>query len=109
MKKTLLTVIVTACVMFIGCMAYTNKIAHSYETEARESKEYYERVISNIENQKDESISELTKEYEDLETQVWNMMNDEAYEVSVHHDDATYTWASDNKGLFPSKTTIITR
>jgi predicted Holliday junction resolvase-like endonuclease len=107
MRRTLLAVIVTVCVMLIGGMAYINKIENSYETKARESEEFYERVISSMENHNEESMNELTKEYEDLEDQVWNMMNDEAYEVRVHHDGKTYIYESDNKGLFPSKSVMI--
>lgn len=107
MKKNLLTIILTACVMLLGCVFYVHKITSTYETTLAETEDYYEWVISNKDQKMNDSIEELTEKYESLESEVWNMMNKEAYKVKIKHDDKTYIYESDNKGLFPSKSTMI--
>ena len=111
MKKTLLTIIVTVCVMFIGFTAYINKIENSYEAKLEEANDLYEMEMwlrkLEVEDTTND-LNDVTEEYNELQNQVWNMMNDNAYNVRVEHDDKVYHYRSDNKGLFPSKSVTIT-
>ena len=55
----------------------------------------YEMEISKLE--------EVSKEYDELQNQVYNMKTGEAYSITINHDDETHIWRSENK-LFDRET-----
>ena len=92
MKKILLSVIITMCVMTgIGYGIITNIT------------DYYEEKMESIKVESEEreaEIVELKSEVTEISDQVFNMMSGNAYEITIDHDGETHTWKSDNKGLF---------
>lgn len=96
MKKILLSVIITVCVMTgIGYGIITN-ITNNYEEKMENIKvESEER-----EAEREAEIAELKSDVTEISDQVFNMMNGDAYEITIDHDGETHTWKSDNKGLF---------
>ena len=95
MKKILLSVIITMCVMTgIGYGIITNVT------------DYYEEKMERIKIESEEreaEIVELKSDVTEISDQVFNMMNGDAYEITIDHDGETHTWKSDNKGLFKSE------
>ena len=93
MKKTLLTIMTTVCVMgalFGGIISNMNA-KHEQQIEELTSK--YSAISGRLAN---ENI-DLTAELNNLEYQVQRMMTGGTYEISLKYEDGTtHTWKSDN-------------
>lgn len=46
---------------------------------------------------------ELNQTIKDLEDQVWNVMNDEDYKLTISHDGKHYTYTSEKQNWFYTK------
>lgn len=95
MKKILLSVIITVCVMTGIGYGIINNITDDYEEKMESIKVESE--------EREEEILELKSDITEISDQVFNMMNGDAYEITIDHDGETHTWKSDNKGLFKSE------
>ena len=95
MKKILLSVIITMCVMTGIGYGIINNITDDYEEKMESIKVESE--------EREEEILELKSDITEISDQVFNMMNGNAYEITIDHDGETHTWKSDNKGLFKSE------
>ena len=95
MKKILLSVIITVCVMTGIGYGIINNITDDYEEKMESIKVESE--------EREEEIVELKSDITEISDQVFNMMNGDAYEITIDHDGETHTWKSDNKGLFKSE------
>ena len=97
MKKVLLSVIVTVCVMTgIGYCVIMN-VCQNYEETIADMTELYE--------DSEAEIAELEADKAELSDGVYNMMNDKPYSITIDHDGATHTYeAEDNEGFIRDKT-----
>ena len=97
MKKVLLSVIVTVCVMTgIGYCVIMN-VCQNYEKTISDMTELYE--------DSEATIAELESDKAELSDGVYNMMNDKPYNITIDHDGATHIYeAKDNKGFIRDKT-----
>lgn len=93
MKKTIITILLTVCVMTgLGFYAI-DKINQNHEIELSELNDKYETEM--------QLNAELMSEHNHLERNVYRMMNDKTYEITVEHNGETHVWKSDdNKGIF---------
>ena len=91
-KKVLLSVIITVCVMTgIGYGVIMN-VCQNYEETIADMTELYE--------DSEAEIAELEADKAELSDEVFNMMNDEPYSITIYHDGETHTYAAeDNKGF----------
>ena len=97
MKKVLLSVIITVCVMTgIGYCVIMN-VCQNYEETIADMTELYE--------DSEATIAELEADKAELSDGVYNMMNDKPYSITIDHDGATHTYeAEDNEGFIRDKT-----
>ena len=97
MKKVLLSVIITVCVMTgIGYGVIMN-VCQNYEETIADMTELYE--------DSEAEIAELEADKAELSDGVYNMMNDKPYSITIDHDGATHTYeAEDNEGFIRDKT-----
>lgn len=65
----------------------------------------YETTISQLQSENEE----LTNKVQDLNDNVYNAFNKQAYKLRVEHDGAHITYQQDKFGLFDSYSTSITR
>ena len=110
MKKIIISIIATVCIMTIGCAGIIGSITKKYEAKleaAEHSGEYFDELMINEYNELIDKYDEVNHKLSVLEANVWNMHNGEAYEVSVEHDGQTHTWQSDNKNIFSRETYIV--
>lgn len=110
MKKIIISIIATVCIMTIGCAGIIGSITKKYEAKlevAEHSGEYFDEFMINEYNELIDKYDEVNHKLSVLEANVWNMHNGEAYEVSVEHDGQTHTWQSDNKNIFSRETYIV--
>ena len=118
MKKVLLSVIVTVCVMTgIGYCVIMN-VCQNYEKTIADMTELYEdseATIAELEADKLELcedseaiIEELESDKAELSDGVYNMMNDKPYSITIYHDGATHTYeAKDNEGFIRDATHYV--
>jgi hypothetical protein len=111
MKKTLLTIMATVCVMAIGCGVYVAGVRADYEAKLEESICEHETEIGFVQDVRLELMSEcndLTKRVSELEDAVWNIMEHNDYDVSIERDGVVHTFKSEREdnGIFTSKTHI---
>lgn len=97
MKKILLSVVITACVMTgIGYLVINN-VCQNYEEELTYMSEENEYLTNEYNN----SIGEYESELTELSEQVYNMKTDKPYSIEIYHDGEYHVWESeDNEGLF---------
>ena len=100
MKKVLLSVIVTVCVMTgIGYCVIMN-VCQDYEETIADITELYE--------DSEATIAELESDKAELSDGVYNMMNDKPYSITIDHNGAKHTYeAKDNKGFIRDKTHYV--
>lgn len=111
MKKVLLSVIITVCVMTgIGYCVIMN-VCHNYEETIADMTELYEdseATIAELEKDSDATIAELEADKAELSDGVYNMMNDKPYSITIYHDGATHTYeAKDNEGFIRDATHYV--
>ena len=118
MKKVLLSVIVTVCVMTgIGYCVIMN-VCQDYEETIADITELYEdseATIAELESDKiklcedsEATIAELESDKAELSDGVYNMMNDKPYSITIDHNGAKHTYeAKDNKGFIRDKTHYV--
>lgn len=102
MKKVLVSVLVTVCVMGTGCVGYVNHIVNNYENKLENSEFYYDALDTNY-NQKVNDYKTIKSEYEELQEQVWSILNDEDYNVTIKHDDQYHTYTREKENFLFSK------
>lgn len=111
MKKILLSVIITVCVMTgIGYCVIMN-VCQNYEETIADMTELYEdseATIAELEKDSDATIAELEADKAELSDGVYNMMNDKPYSITIYHDGATHTYeAKDNEGFIRDATHYV--
>lgn len=117
MKKIILTVLVTLGVAGVACGFIINEINIKHEEELAALKVDHQIEMDGMNNSLSRVSEELEKaiadyvalddEMNELYDQVYNMQNGKAYNVTIKHNDETHTWKSDMKGLFPTKTHLV--
>lgn len=109
MKKMIISIIATVCIMTIGFTGIIVGINNKHEAEleaAKHSGEFFDEFMIDEYNELINEYDEVSHKLNELETNIWRMQNGEAYELSVQHDGQTHTWQSDNK-LFSKATYIV--
>lgn len=100
MKKIIISIMATVCIMAIGCAGVIKGVTEKYEAKLETANEidssYYNSMVNRYKELSVE-YDELNQRLFELEYNVWNMQNGEAYEVTVEHNGETHTWKSDNK------------
>lgn len=77
----------------IGCMSVLDNY-HQEQINAIVS-EYEEQLKA-----KTEEVTALDAQLDSLESEVYNMMNGEDYDITVHHDGETHEYQKTRDGLF---------
>lgn len=109
MKKTLLAVLGTVCIMGIGCNMYVDRIVTNYENKLYESNSNYE-VLNKVYNQKVSDYDKLDAKHEELENEVYKLMNGENYDLTIRVNSETHTFTYEKENfLFANKTHTVTR
>lgn len=108
MKKVLLSVIITVCVMTgIGYCVIMN-VCQNYEETIADMTELYEDSEAKIAEDNEAKIAKLEADKDELSDGVYNMMNDKPYSITIHHDGATHTYeAKDNEGFIRDATHYV--
>ena len=108
MKKVLLSVIITVCVMTgIGYCVIMN-VCQNYEETIADMTELYEDSEAKIAEDNEAKIAELEADKAELSDGVYNMMNDKPYSITIYHDGATHTYeAKDNEGFIRDATHYV--
>lgn len=114
-RKTIITVAVTVIIMGIIGGLFVNNLIRSYEQDIKDletinssqaeaiSDMNYE--IDYLEDQNEKLLGEL----ENLEEQVWNVMNGEDYDITIGHNDEIHHWTSTKNGWFTDKSHGVTK
>ena len=88
MKKNIMTSVAVVCMLVaIMGLIYTK---HYYATELECISYEYKSQIDSLHRENDQ----LKTKFEDLNDNVWNMMNGEDYKVTVSHDGVTEIYAT---------------
>ena len=112
MKKTIISVIITVCVMVIINGVIIQGINKNHEMELEETiNSYKDEIDCLVDNSKEleTKYNELNTQMDELESGVYSMMNGEDYEISITIDGEKHTYKSAKKGLFKDKShTVVT-
>ena len=95
MKKTLLTIMATVCVMAVVCGAYIAGVKQRYEAELEATKQECSERITTIYKDKLELMydcNDLKTELSDLEDQVYNVMEGNSNKMVFVKDGAKYIY-----------------
>lgn len=112
MKKIMITMMTTVCVMLCVMGGVIININEKHENELKSTKYDYDVKIQSLENEIEylaDEYNELNTEHEDLEDGVYKMQNGEAYSIMVHHNDEIHRWKSDGKKWFSTTSHSVTR
>ena len=105
MKKIIISVIATVFVMTGIGVGVISNINQNHEKELTGFQCLYENNYKCLEDEN----TQLKNKINNLETEVYNMNNGKAYDITIDHDGKTYTYASDNKSIFERVHTSILR
>jgi hypothetical protein len=104
MKKTIIAILVTVCVMTIIGGVYINYINDCHVKEIEGLTNQYEERIGDLKDNYrylNNDYERLSEDMDELENQVYNMMNGEYYDISVDQDGITYGYVYERgDGLF---------
>lgn len=102
MKKMIIAIMGVVC----GLTIVVNGInTINYQTKIADLEKKVESLEKTNDYIKDE-YNALESDKEELDSQVYNMMNGEEYEFTVNHGNGTYTYKAEGKGLFKHKSMI---
>lgn len=109
MKKVLLSVLATVCIMGTGCAGVVGYINNEYHT-ILDGYDFEYEVLEMKYNQKVEDCKKIKTQYEELQEQVWNVLNDENYTIRIKHEDEMHTYTSEKENfLFTKKSHSVTK
>ena len=111
MKKTILTIMATVCIMTIGCGIYVEGVKSNYETKLEEAVCEHETELGFIQDERLELMAEcneLGKRVTELEDQVYNIMEHNDYDVTIEKDGVVHTYYKTKDGLFSDSGHTIT-
>lgn len=97
--RILLTFMVTFGITMLCCVGYISKLSNDYETQLAFKDQSLEQFYAAY-DQKIEEMQELRYDYEDLQTEVYKIINGEDYEVTIQHRGKTYTYRTEGTGFF---------
>lgn len=112
MKKIIISILATMCVMAIVCFGIIQNITAQHEAELADVKFAQEVLVQELREGYRTSLEEkyeLETQVEDLENGFYRMMNDEDFEVTIEHDDARYEYVSEKDGWFRTIKAIETK
>lgn len=112
MKKIIISILATVCVMAIACSVMVKNITAQYEADLVNTITVNEALVQELrEGYRDalEENYELETQVADLEDGFYYMMNGEDFDVSIEHDDAKYNYVCKKDGLFRTIRTIETK
>lgn len=95
MKKTLLTIMATVCVMTIGCGIYVNTIKSDYDAKLEEVKATYEDEIKSISlDRLNYELNNIDQHYrmEELTDQLIDVMEGNGNEIVFVKDGSKYIY-----------------
>ena len=111
MKKTIITIMATVCVMSILFGGIIYGISENYKTELADiEKEYINREGYFLDGYEElmENYSNLKADMINLESEVYKMMNGDDYNITVQHNDRTHNWTKVKENwLFSEKSYTI--
>nr|DAV24924.1 MAG TPA: hypothetical protein [Bacteriophage sp.] len=103
MKKVIIAIMATVCVMSIGFYGVMMRMNAKYDEDLNNLKNDYDRQIQLLIDKNTDSNNRMSE----LETQVWNKFNKEPYEITVDHDGVTYIYKSDNNSIFSHEVRMV--
>nr|WP_296955015.1 hypothetical protein [uncultured Mediterraneibacter sp.] len=105
MKKTIIGMVVGMMIMIcVGFVGFT-AISKQHETDIANLKSGYETQISEL-NKKNTNTE---KSYDDLEEQVYNMMDGKNYKIEINHKNEKHTYTKTGNGWFRKQKHTVTK
>lgn len=105
MKKIVISILATMCVIAIACSVIVKNITAQYEADYTNAITVHEAMVQELY----EENCELESRAAELENGIYNMMNGEDYDVTVEHDDARYNYVCEKDGWFKNIKIVETR
>lgn len=106
MKKTIITIAVTVCVMSILFGGIIWGMSRNYETELTVLEDSYsnrEDYFLDEHMELVEKYSNLKNDMESLEAEVYEMMNGNNYYISIEHEGETHVYTKEKENWLFSK------
>lgn len=105
MKKTIIGMVVGMMIMIcVGFVGFT-AISKQHEVDISNLKSEYETQISELKQEN----TNAEKSYDDLEEQVYNMMDGKNYKIKIKHGIDTHTYTKTGNGWFRKKEHTVSR
>ena len=111
MKKIIISVLATMCVMAIMCVGVIQNITAQHEAELRDTNYAHETLVMELREGYREALEEnyeLEIHVDELEDGFYSMMNDDEFDVTINHDDARYQYVCEKDGWFKNIRTVKT-
>lgn len=99
MKKIVISVLATMCVMAIACFGIIQNINAQHEAELVNYKDKNEVLVLELRSEYEENY-ELESRVDELENGIYSIMNDDAYRVDIEHNGVHHTYEQEEHGLF---------
>lgn len=104
MKRVIISILATVCIMSMIGVGMIYHITTMHDSEIAKIKSDYESLISKLDA---EFEKELTYS-EELEEQIFNIMNGNEYEAMFKYDDVWYTYKGELEETIFGLTTLNT-
>lgn len=95
MKRIIISIMATVCVMAIGCGIYVAGVKSNYEAKLEEVKAEYDNEIKSISLERlDFELNNIDQRYrmEELTDQIIDVMDGNSNEITFVKDGDTYTY-----------------
>ena len=102
MKKVLVSVLATVCIMGTGCAGYINHITTNYESKIQDCNLRY-KALENKYDQQVAEYDEIESEHQELEDGVYALMNKDDYEIRIRRDGKTHIYTSEKQNFLFTK------
>lgn len=99
MKKIVISVLATMCVMGIACFGIIQNINAQHEAELVNYKDKNDVLVLELRGEYEENY-ELENRVDELENGIYSIMNDDAYRVDIEHNGVHHTYEKDSNGFF---------
>ena len=107
MKKIVISVLATMCVMVIACVGIIQNINAQHEAELATYRDKNEVLVLELRSEYEENY-ELETRVDELESGIYSIMNDDAYRVDIEHNGVHHTYEKETNGVFSNLAHIKT-
>lgn len=100
MKKTIITIIATICVVGGICAGVIINLNDNYNKNLETVRDEYELQVKQLNDEVEElndKVEESGEHIDQLEEQVYNIVKHKAYEVTIERDGKHVTFGSDGR------------